>query len=117
VHRIKQLEERLLLGLGKDEQGLVFAQSTGEVINPRNFSKEFARIVRRAGVPSITFHGLRHTHITGLLQAGVHPKIACERAGHSSVALTMDLYSHVVEGMQQDAALRIDDALRKVLGS
>jgi integrase len=115
AHRVKQLEERLLLGLGKNEHGLVFAQITGDVINPRNFSKEFARVVRRAGVRPITFHGLRHTHITSLLQAGVHPKIASERAGHSSIALTMDLYSHVVEGMQQDAALRIDGALRKAL--
>ena len=115
AHRVKQLEERLLFGLGKDEYGLVFAQITGDVINPRNFSKEFARVVRRAGVRPITIHGLRHTHNTSVLEGGVHPKIASERAGASSIALTMDLYSHVVDGMQQDAALRIAGALRKVL--
>ena len=114
-HKAEQAKERLLLGLGKDERGLVFAQNTGDILNPRNFSKEFARVVKRAGVRPITFHGLRHGHITALLQVGVHPKVASERAGHSSVALTMDLYSHVVEGMQEDAALRIDAGLRKVL--
>ncbi|MCE3248242.1 MAG: integrase, partial [Geminicoccaceae bacterium] len=116
-HRVRQLEERLLLGLGKDDRALVFAQLTGEPFNPRNFSKEFARVVRRAGVRSVTFHGLRHTHITALLQAGVHPKVASERAGHSSITVTMDRYSHVVEGMQADAARRIDSALRQALGS
>jgi integrase len=117
AHRIKQLEERLLLGLAKDDRGLVFAQITGDVINPRNFSKEFARIVKRASTRPITFHGLRHTHITNLLEAGVHPKVASDRAGHSSVSVTMDIYSHVIEGMQQDAALRIDGALRNILAS
>jgi integrase len=112
-HRIRQLEERFLLGLGKPE--LVFAQATGELINPDSFTKEFARIAMRAGV-RVTFHGLRHAHITALLQAGVHPKVASERAGHSSVAVTMDIYSHVTEGMQQEAAMRIDDALRRALG-
>jgi integrase len=115
-HRVRQLEERLLLGLGKDERGLVFAQMTGEPINPRNFSKEFARVVKRSGVPPVTFHGLRHAHITALLQAGVHPKVASERAGHSSITVTMDRYSHVLEGMQADAAQRIDGALRQALG-
>jgi integrase len=113
-HRVKQLEERLLLGLGKPE--LVFTRATGEPINPRNFTKEFARIAKRAGV-QITFHGLRHAHITALLRAGVHPKIAADRAGHSSITVTMDRYSHVIEGMQADAAQRIDGALRQALGS
>ena len=115
-HRVKQLEERLLLGLGKDERGLVFAQITGETINPRNFTKEFGRVVKRSGVRPVTFHGLRHAHITALLQAGVHPKVASERAGHSSITVTMDRYSHVLEGMQADAAQRIDGALRQALG-
>ena len=73
-------------------------------------------IVRRVSpIRKVTLHGLRHTHLTNLLRAGVHPKIACERAGHSSVATTMDLYQHVMPGMQEDAAMRIDAALRTVL--
>ena len=60
----------------------------------------------------IRFHDLRHTHISHLLAAGVHPKVASERAGHSTVSITLDVYSHVIPGMQEDAANRIDAALR-----
>jgi integrase len=55
---------------------------------------------------------LRHSHITHLLKAGVHPKIASERAGHSSVAITMDVYSHAVPDMQREAAEKIDEMMR-----
>ena len=65
----------------------------------------------------MTFHGLRHTHFTNLLREGVHPKIASERAGHASVAITMDVYSHAIPSLQEDAALRIDGALRRLLES
>ena len=114
-HKLQQLHERMQLGLGRDTEGLVFTKIEGETINPRNFSKEFSRLVKRAGIRPVTFHGLRHTHITNLLREGVHPKIASERAGHSSVATTLDVYSHAVPGLQEDAALRIDAALRTAL--
>ncbi len=113
-HRLRQLEERLLLGLGRNENDLVFARLDGEPIAPNTFTSWFARIAKRAGVP-ISFHGLRHTHVTDLLRANVHPKVASERAGHSSVGFTLDRYSHVVPGLQEEAAMRIDAALRKVL--
>ena len=115
-HKIAQLEERLQLGLGRDERGLVFAEITGEPVIPDNFTRKFARLVKRAKIRPITFHGLRHTHITNLLREGVHPKIASERAGHASVAITLDVYSHAVPGLQEDAAQRIDASLRKALG-
>src|SRR3546814_19495974 len=92
-----------------------FPQVTGEPTNPHTFSRRFAELVERAKVRRVSFHALRHTHFTELLRAGVHPKIASERAGHASVAVTMDVYSHAIPGMQEDAAARIDDALRKVL--
>lgn len=63
----------------------------------------------------VTSHHLRHTHVTELLRAGVHPKIASERAGHASISVTMDIYSHAVPGLQEDAAQKIDAALRQVL--
>ena len=62
------------------------------------------------------FHDLRHTHATQLLKEGVHPKVAQERLGHTTIAVTLDLYSHVMPGMQEDAALRVDTALRAALG-
>ena len=63
-------------------------------------------------LPRIRFHDLRHAHATHLLSSGMHPKVASERLAHSRVAITLDLYSHVLPGMQEDAALRVDDALR-----
>ncbi len=115
AHKVRQVEERVSLALGRNQSGLVFTRHDGEPINPRNFSKEFTRIVKRAGIRPVTFHGLRHTHLTNLLLAGVHPKIASERAGHASIATTMDIYSHAVPGLQEDAAMRIDAALRTAL--
>jgi integrase len=76
----------------------------------------FASLVRRAGVSKVTFHGLRHTHASHLLMEGVHPKVAQERLGHSTIAVTLDLYSHVMPGMQEDAARRVDRSLRAALG-
>jgi integrase len=113
-HRAAQAEERLLLGLGKSE--LVFTRVDGEPIKPDSFTSWVARVAKRAGVAHIMpVHGLRHTHITNLLRANVHPKVASERAGHSRVGVTLDRYSHVIPSLQEDAALRIDAALRKVL--
>jgi integrase len=115
THRAKQAAERLALGMGRVPNGLVFTRIDGEPIWPDSVTKEFGRIVKRSNVRPITFHGLRHTHATDLLRAGVHPKIASERLGHASIAITMDTYSHAIPGLQEDAALRIDAALRATL--
>jgi integrase len=113
-YKIKQLEERLLLGLGKGE--LVFTRVDGSPIKPDSFTSWVARVAKRAGTSHIMpVHGLRHTHITNLLRANIHPKVASERAGHSRVGFTLDRYSHVVPGLQEEAAMRIDAALHKVL--
>jgi integrase len=64
------------------------------------------------GINRFTPHAGRRDHLTRLLKAGIHPKIAQVRAGHSSVSVTLDVYSHAVDGMQQEAAERIDNFLR-----
>jgi len=66
-------------------------------------------------LPRIRFHDLRHAHATHMLSSGVHPKIASERIGHSKVGITMDLYAHVLPGMQEDAAARADRDLEDVI--
>ena len=71
--------------------------------------------MRRHGLARIRFHDLRHSHATHLLAAGVHPKIAQERLGHSSVSITLDTYSHVLPGMQEDAVAKVDAALQAAL--
>jgi integrase len=73
------------------------------------------RLGQRLGLPRVRFHDLRHAHATHLLASGVHPKVASERLGHSKVGITMDLYSHVMPGMQADAAAKVDDALRAAM--
>ena len=66
-------------------------------------------------LPRIRFHDLRHAHATHMLSSGIHPKVASERLGHSKVGITMDLYSHVMPGMQEDAAARVDRDLEDVI--
>jgi len=61
--------------------------------------------------PRVRFHDLRHAHATHMLANGIHPKIAQERLGHATVAMTLDLYSHVLPGMQAEAAKKVGDAL------
>jgi len=117
AHRAQQAAERLALGMGRDPAGLVFTRIDGDPIQPDSVTKMFARIAERAKIRPISFHGLRHTHATDLLRAGVHPKIASERLGHASIAITMDTYSHAIPGLQEDAAQRIDGALRQALPS
>ena len=66
-------------------------------------------------MPHIRLHDLRHSHATQLLLQGVHPKIVSERLGHSKVGITLDTYSHVLPGMQEDAVALIDSALRAAI--
>ena len=79
---------------------------------PDSFSTNFAAFIRRSGLKHIRFHDLRHSHATQLLLQGAHPKIVSERLGHSNISITLDTYSHVLPGMQEDAVLKIDTSLR-----
>jgi integrase len=115
LRRLKREQAEILLMLGVRQNGatLVCGREDGEPMQPRSLTHEFRRLVGRVSdIPRVRFHDLRHSHATQLLLAGVHPKIAQERLGHSSIAITMDLYSHVSETMQEDAAAKIDAAYR-----
>ncbi len=68
-------------------------------------------MLKKAGLPHIRFHDLRHSHATLLLKAGIHPKIVSERLGHANIGITLDTYSHVLPGLQERAAKRFDEML------
>ena len=111
-HRVLQNQERLLLGPAYQDHGLVFCQPDGSLWPPDSFTAAFRRLLRKTGIKSLRFHDLRHTHATQLLRQGVHPKIVSERLGHSTVGITLDTYSHVLPGMQEETANKLDVALR-----
>ncbi len=111
VHRRAQLAERLKLGEMWTDSGRMFCGLTGEPLHPDTVSKEFAKIVRTVDVPRIRLHDLRHTSATVAMEAGVHPKIVSERLGHSTVSITLDLYSHATPSLQADAADQIGEAI------
>jgi integrase len=95
-------EERDGLEPGPDD--LVFVKADGTSMHPDIFSQLFDRTVAKIDVPSISLHDLRHTHATLLLKAGVNVKVVSERLGHANVAFTMNVYQHVLPGMQAAAA-------------
>lgn len=115
AHRLKQAEEFLRLGLRPTEDTFVYTREDGGPLQPRSLSRGWTLAVARLDLPRIRFHDLRHAHATHLLASGVHPKVASERLGHSQIGITLDLYSHVLPGMQEDAAARVDDALQQAL--
>ncbi len=110
-HRTAQLEERLTWGAEWSDTGYVFTCEDGTPLHPHSLTDAFERRVRSLDVPVIRFHDLRHTCATLLLQAEVHPKVVQEMLGHSSIGITLDIYSHVVPSMQDEAAARLDAAV------
>lgn len=94
-HRTEQAQERLLIGPGYFDQDWVFAMPDGRPTHPGRFTRIFDRRAQAASLPRIRLHDLRHTWATIALRAGINPKVVQERIGHASVAITLDLYTHV----------------------
>jgi integrase len=110
--RIRQAQELLQIGVRQSDDTFVCALADNSPLRPNTLTIQWARVAARLDLPRIRFHDLRHACATHMLALGVHPKIASERLGHSRVAVTLDLYSHVLPGMQEDAVARVDDALQ-----
>jgi integrase len=106
-HHKTQVAERLAAGPAWANTDLVFTRQDGTPLHPEHVRRQFDRHIARTGLPRIRFHDLRHTHATLALQAGVHPKVVSERLGHTTVAMTLDIYSHAIPALQQDAAATI----------
>ena len=113
LHRIRgeQMVSEIELGPAWEHAGFVFTRLDGMPLDPAKVTKEFTRVIRTLGLGRVRFHDLRHTHASLMLQAGIHPKIVSERLGHASVSITMDVYSHVLPGLQEDAVHRFSKLL------
>jgi integrase len=111
AHRRAQIEERLAWGPAYEDGDFVFCRENGSPIHPERLTKSFEAHVRKIGLPRIRLHDLRHTHATLALAAGIHPKVVSERLGHSSIAITLDTYSHAIPALQEEAAERIASLL------
>jgi integrase len=91
------------------DSDLVIDAGDGSPVNPDSMSSAWRFLVIRSGLPHVRFHDLRHAHATLMLCQGVHPKVVSERLGHATVGITLDIYSHVIPGMQAEAARAFDD--------
>ncbi len=111
AHRARQAAERLAAGPAWVDSGLVFTSTAGTVIEPRNLSRLFDELTAQAGVRRIRFHDLRHTCASLLLAQEVPARVVMDVLGHSQIAITMNLYSHVMPTALREAADAIDRAL------
>lgn len=116
-HRKEQLQERLRLREIWRDENLVFTTEDGGAIDPRNFLRSFYGLARKARVPKIRLHEVRDSHASQLIIAGTHPKVVQERLGHSSMAMTLGLYAHVMPSMGKEAAALAASLVAKMLPS
>jgi len=107
-HKERQQAIRTMLGeaLGRDD--LVFSTPQGAPLRPNTITRAWGILAAKAGVKSIRLHDARHTHASLMLKQGIHPKIVQERLGHSTISMTLDIYSHVTPGLQEAAAKSFD---------
>lgn len=111
-HALGQEEIRAVAGSSWKNYGLVVCQPDGSPLRPDSVTHAFSKVAKRIGLP-LTFHGLRHAHASLMLAGGVHLKVVSDRLGHSSIAITADLYSHVAPAVDDEAAAALDGLLRR----
>jgi integrase len=112
-HRRRQLEERLAVGSRWEDSELVCTWPDGRPLHPERFSKCFEQHGRAAGLPRVRLHDVRHSYATAALAAGIPAKVVSERLGNANIAITMDTYSHVLPGLDAEAA---EAVARLILG-
>ena len=115
AHRLRQLEMRMRLGLGKpNDDTLVFTTPDGQPMPPNNLSRDWAIFVKARKLPSISFHSLRHSHASLLISSKLDPVSVARRIGHASASTTMRIYAHLWKETDDLAANAIDAALGKI---
>lgn len=108
-HKSRQQKEEVATPLPPNDY--IITTSQLKPIHPRNLTAVMYRIITAENLPRLRFHDLRHTHASLLLSAGVSPKVIQERLGHSNIQTTMNIYSHVLPSLQQEAADKIGEML------
>jgi integrase len=117
VEKLRQHRQRRSKELEKSgkarwqDSELIFPSSRGTPMGPRNLLRHFKVTLKKAGLPDIRFHDLRHTAASLMLMQGTHPKVVQERLGHSQISVTLDTYSHVLPSLQAEAAEKIDELI------
>lgn len=112
----QQLQEKLSAAPGEyQESDLIFSDWLGRPLDPSGLARRFKHLATKTGFPGVRFHDLRHSFATMMLKLGVHPKIVQEMLGHETISITMDTYSHVIKGMQQEAVAKVNDYLNSKL--
>jgi len=111
-YRNKKQAEALLLNRPILDSNLVFGNLENEPLLPDTISHAWGKLIKRLGLRYIRLHDARHNHASIFLKRGIHPKIVQERLGHATISTTLDIYSHVAPGLQQQAAKQFDDALQ-----
>ena len=109
VHRTRQEEARKAAGDAWQAHDLVFCDRHGDYLDPDTLRNWLKKLLKEADLPSIRFHDLRHSAATLLLERGIHAKVVQELLGHSSIMMTLDIYSHVLPSLQEDAMDRLGD--------
>ena len=112
-HRGRQLVSQVELNGVYQNLGYVVAEQLGEPLDPFKLTNVWRRLCEGAGMDGIRLHDMRHFHATMLLREGINPKVVLERLGHSSISVTLDVYSHVILGLQEKAAQTFADAMRE----
>jgi len=110
-YKEEQYGERFRAGDRWEENDLIFPSPKGTPLDQSKVNKIYRECLKKASLPNIRFHDLRHTAATLMLQQGIHPKVVQERLGHSDISLTLNTYSHVLPSMQDEAAEKMDDLL------
>ncbi len=114
AHRVQQAKARIAAGDRWKENDLIFASSIGTYLDQTKVSRELKLVLKKAGLPSIRFHDLRHASISFLLEMGMPLNTVQQRSGHSKPSVTTDIYGHPMARSQDEAAEKIEEAITPI---
>lgn len=107
-YKVEQMEIALQIGSKFSNDDFIFSTPLSQ-LRPSQLTTNYRAFISRKGFKHVTFHDLRHTHATHLLEQNIHPKVVSERLGHSNISITLDTYSHIIPNMQEEAANKVDE--------